>query len=327
MPPGDGRTPVLQLTLHDRRQAGPGDRWPAVGTDGFKVREGGAEGMAKSGPKTEAGKKIVSLNAVKHGVFSTTRVIPGIEREEDWQEHRAGILGSCAPEDYLEEALTERIAHLLWNLRRVARYETESIALAQEQIEDTWWVVQGPEQPGSMRAEAQYYSDVLLALECLPELPDDQPLSGDNAASILYAVARQAKDVNLDDFSLPGVSNDQTPEEFDGWTAGLVREGLAAIAANECKDWSDLLARALEKAYTESSAKQFKVERMEKDLDRMSRERLLPDDKTLEKVMRYEAHLNRQFNQTLHELEARQVRRQGGVAPLARLDVQGLPDA
>ncbi len=297
--------------------------------------------MGKRGPKTKAGKKSVRLNAVKHGILSTTPVIPGIEREEDWEEHRAGILGSCAPEGYLEEALSERIAELLWRLRRVPRYETESISLKQEGIEEEWWNMQGlvgrlsgresrSLQPEDMRDEAQYYSGVLLALECLPELPDDkpdQPLSGDNAAAILKAVARQAKDVDLDDFSLPGVPVGQHLEEFDGWTTGLVRKGLAAIAAHDGKDWSDLLARAQQEARSEAFVKQFKVERMEKDLDRMSRARLLPDDKTLEKGMKYEAHLNRQLNQTLHELEALQARRQGGVAPLARLDVQGLPDA
>jgi hypothetical protein len=66
------------------------------------------------------------------------------------------------------------------------------------------------------------------------------------------------------------------------------------------------------------------VEEIERDLRRMSRERLLPDDKTLEKVARYEAHLSRGLYKALHELEALQVRRQGGAAPLARLDVDGL---
>ena len=57
----------------------------------------------------------------------------------------------------------------------------------------------------------------------------------------------------------------------------------------------------------------------------MSRERLLPDEKTLEKVARYEAHLSRLLHKALHELEAMQTRRSGAVAPLARLDVDGLP--
>jgi hypothetical protein len=66
------------------------------------------------------------------------------------------------------------------------------------------------------------------------------------------------------------------------------------------------------------------AERVGQNPARMSRERFLPDEKTLEKVSRYETHLSRLFHKTLHELEALQVRRLGGSAPLARLDVDGL---
>ena len=55
--------------------------------------------------------------------------------------------------------------------------------------------------------------------------------------------------------------------------------------------------------------------------------RMLPDDHTLAKIMRYEAHLHRQYIQTLHELEAIQLRRQGGQSPLARLDISAPPAA
>ena len=59
----------------------------------------------------------------------------------------------------------------------------------------------------------------------------------------------------------------------------------------------------------------------------MAWERLLPDEKnekTLEKIARYEAHLSRQLYQAMHELEALQTKQTGGAAPLARLGVQGL---
>ena len=70
--------------------------------------------------------------------------------------------------------------------------------------------------------------------------------------------------------------------------------------------------------------KEQALQQVERDLERMSRERLLPDEKTLEKVARYEAHLSRGLYKAMHELEALQVRRLGGSAPLARLDVDGL---
>ena len=53
--------------------------------------------------------------------------------------------------------------------------------------------------------------------------------------------------------------------------------------------------------------------------------RVLPQTDTLAKIMRYEAHLHRQYIQTLHELEAIQARRKGGHVPLARLDISAPP--
>jgi hypothetical protein len=52
---------------------------------------------------------------------------------------------------------------------------------------------------------------------------------------------------------------------------------------------------------------------------------LPPAEKTLAPISRYEAHLNRQLYQALHELEARKDRRSGQPAPLARVQVHGLP--
>jgi hypothetical protein len=57
----------------------------------------------------------------------------------------------------------------------------------------------------------------------------------------------------------------------------------------------------------------------------LARARQLPDEKTLQKVSRYETHLSRGLYKALHELEALQLKGQGSsAAPLARLDVDGL---
>ena len=47
----------------------------------------------------------------------------------------------------------------------------------------------------------------------------------------------------------------------------------------------------------------------------------IPEDAALQTLTRYEAHLNRQIVQSLHELEALQSRRSGQPSPLARIDV------
>src|SRR5215218_9696596 len=88
------------------------------------------------GPKTEGGKEVTRWNATRHGIRSPAPVVPGVEKKEDWEKHRDGVLESLQPEGHLEFVLAERVALLLWRLHRVTRYETESIALIQERVED-----------------------------------------------------------------------------------------------------------------------------------------------------------------------------------------------
>src|SRR5215210_605910 len=84
------------------------------------------------GPSTEEGKEVVRWNATQHGIRSPAPVVPGVEKKEDWEEHRDGVIESLSPVGHLEEVLAERVALLSWRLHRVTRYETESIALFQE---------------------------------------------------------------------------------------------------------------------------------------------------------------------------------------------------
>src|ERR687894_695638 len=92
--------------------------------------------FAKGGPAPKEGKEGVRGTAPRHGIRSPAPVVPGVEKVEDWEEHREGVLESLQPEGHMEEVLAERVALLSWRLHRVTRYETESIALLQEKAED-----------------------------------------------------------------------------------------------------------------------------------------------------------------------------------------------
>ena len=58
--------------------------------------------MAKGGPATQEGKEVVRWNATRHGIRSPAPVVPGVEKAEDWEEHRDGVLESLQPEGHLE---------------------------------------------------------------------------------------------------------------------------------------------------------------------------------------------------------------------------------
>ncbi len=296
------------------------------------------------GPTTEEGKEVARWNAARHGMRSPAPVVPGIENQEDWERHLAGTLESLAPDGHLETVLAERVALLSWRLHRVARYEVESIALYQEKAEDDLAEkrrfashVLGAAHPENVRADLEDARAKHRLLKRFLKLPDDRRFSAFDADLILWTVmehtdqvveGEEAPEDLLERISIPGVPDGaEARKDYDGWTAGAVRAGIEAVARATDEDPAELLEFATAEAKRAIIGKEQAAERVARDLAKMSRERILPDVKVLEKVSRYEAHLSRLLYKAMHELEALQTRRQGGAAPLARLDVDGLPES
>ena len=289
-----------------------------------------------SGPKTQAGKEVARWNATQHGIRSPAPVVPGLEKAEDWEEHRDGVLESLSPEGHLELVLAERVALLSWRLHRVTRYERETIALFQEKVEEDLEQrkgfnssISGATLSESARRGHESAKKIQRLLKKLPTLADDKRLSSEDAALVLFDIWDWAdEEGELMELEIPGISQaldrDYLSDYDIPWTVSLVREGISILAQFAGETPEALLKSATEGASWKVREAKRRVEEVERDLRNMSRERLLPDEKTLQKIARYEAHLSRQLFQTKHELEALQTKRSGGAAPLARLDVQGL---
>ena len=306
-----------------------------------QIDQGSAAGGPGGGPNTQEGKEVVRWNATRHGISSPAPVVPGLEKREDWQGHRDGILDNLAPVGGLEVTLAERIALLTWRLHRVTRYETEAISISQETIEEdiherdrflSALRHKGYESthPEDIRFEAKYYKQVHGALRRFPSLASDKILKGADASSVVWSVLMEAKkaldeDIDVEALDLPGVPENAMIEELPAMKAADVRGCVDAIAAHASLNPDDLLEVAEYKAGCEARHAAIRKEEVERDISRKARERILPDEKTLEKIARYEAHLSRQLYQALHELENLQKHRTSGEGlPLARLDVQGL---
>jgi hypothetical protein len=301
-----------------------------------------AAGGTGGGPKREEGKEVARWNATRHGIRSPAPVVPGVENKEDWEEHSDGVLQSLHPEGHLEFVLAERVALFSWRLHRVTRYETESIALYQEKAQEDlakqrgspFSDVSGPASPEAVRFNLKSARMDLKLLKRFTRMGVEEPLSGLDAANILWEVAEHTDAVAegeaeaeelLEKLSVSGLEEGTSPEEFESWTASLLHRAVEQIASSADKEGPEaVLEAAMRSAEWKVKAAKQSAQEVERDLERMSRERLLPDEQTLEKVARYEAHLSRGLYKALHELEALQARRTGGAAPLARLDVDGL---
>jgi len=291
--------------------------------------------MNGGGPATQSGKAVVRWNATRHAITSPQPVVPGLEKQEDWESHRDGIMENLSPVGHLEVTLAERIALLCWRLHRVTRYETEAISLSQGKIEDDIHDRESPyasTHPVDIRFEAKHNKQAHSVLRRFPSLESDKILKGVDASSVVWGVLMEAKKAVegvIDDeaLDLPGVPEDAMIEELPAMKVADVRGCVEAIAAHASLDPDDLLELATYEAGYQARSAAHKKEEVEQEISRKVRERILPDEKTLEKISRYESHLSRQLFHSLHELENLQKHRiTGEGTPLARLDVQGLPE-
>lgn len=309
-------------------------------TRATQTNQGSKAGSPGGGPNTEEGKEVVRWNATRHGISSPQPVVPGLEKTEDWEGHREGIVENLSPVGQLEVTLAERVALLSWRLHRVTRYETGAIAISQETIEDdihdrdrflSTLRHKGLEttHPVDIRFEAKYCKQSHSALRRFPSQGADKILKGADASSVVWGVLMEAKkaagrEIDVEVLDLPGVSEDAMIEELPAMKVADVRGCVEAIAAHASLDPDDLLELATYQAGYEARSAALKKEEVEQEISRKMKERILPDEKTLEKISRYEAHLSRQLYHALHELENLQKHRiTGEGVPLARLDVQG----
>jgi hypothetical protein len=191
------------------------------------------------GPNTAQGKAVVRWNATRHGISSPKPVVPGLEKQDDWESHLEGIMENLSPVGHLEITLAERVALLSWRLHRVTRYETGAIAISQETIEDdiherdrflSVLKHKGLESthPVDIRFEAKHYKQAHSALRRLPSLGPDKILKGTDASSVVWGVLMEAKKAakeEIDDeaLDLPGVPEDAMIEELPAMKVADVR--------------------------------------------------------------------------------------------------------
>jgi hypothetical protein len=182
-------------------------------------------------------------------------------------------------------------------------------------------------------------------LEGLPDLPSDAQVRGEDVWDALQQLMSTVEE-HYDSSELPdtedadwlvglGVPEDEVRDAYkwSGWTAGMARVAWEQIAEAAQVQPSKLLTRTIADSRKSQAETRERIQELEKKIkllcrllrtreDRLRQRRVLPDEKTLEKVTRYEAHLSRQMLQALHTLECLQAARAGQtVPPPAALDV------
>ena len=164
-----------------------------------------ANATHSTGPKTAAGKKSASRNAIQHGIFSNDLFLVD-EKAADFRTLLNGLHKTLRPSGVLEETLVERIAVTIWRQRRLVRAESALIDLqmAPNSIASSVSTEMNLSYDDQLdeddlkpfdKKEAKRFYDMLEEYETLPELVLDG--LQDQAPTIYAQLVKDADDEEL----------------------------------------------------------------------------------------------------------------------------------
>jgi hypothetical protein len=286
-----------------------------------KEIEANREGARKStGPRTAAGKARAALNARKHGIFSTAVVLPG-ESSELYRSLLKGFVETFQPQGQLEKDLVIELADNRWRRQRMIRAEkaeiTRSIDLEERmklqnealQIEER--AISGESKGGMVR----YIRNPFVRDRCICliegsrerirkqiydlswEVPVFRRVFGPGLLPIEEYpadVQRKIRALWLDDkIDAQPKLDEAGKQESSKWIINMLDIHL---------EWLDRHKKVFD---------QIDEERAPYDADA----RLVPPANTMERIIRYEAHLSREFDRILSRLQGLQRIRLGQAIP------------
>jgi len=272
----------------------------------LKQRQANRRNARRStGPRTVAGKRRARWNALKHGLLAAEAVIPagdGRELRPQFERLHRQLRRDLRPGNALEEMLVEKIAVFYWRLRRLLRYETGEI----RKRLDT-----AASRPGEQPA-APHFSPAEAIGELFGLPPEDTAGAclhlEESSGGIrrLLGALQQVRGHLQTTGELSEPSKKQLVEYFGDDSDGLAGR---CLLHNQGKDLPSLLQTLDEKQarLQQLLPKVRQREKMQREghLARLS----LPDKQAVERVVRYEANLERQLHRTLRELRRMQAER------------------
>jgi hypothetical protein len=98
-----------------------------------QVQANRANAKRSTGPKSGNGKSISRMNACRHGLTAETIVI-GDEDPKAFEALRAQLLEEYNPRPGIESELVERLASVMWRMRRIPKFEAALIEIRRDRL-------------------------------------------------------------------------------------------------------------------------------------------------------------------------------------------------
>jgi hypothetical protein len=297
--------------------------------------------LQSTGPRTLEGVGTVKLNALRHGLRSIQTVVSG-EDPGAWEAHRAAVVEDVKPTGALELALCEQVAVKLWRLGRVVRFEADVIGNAQDpeelahahekrhkrqyggpartDIPTRQDVGAAKQEAEKAKAKVANQEAALRTLEALGGMKDEDPIEDWSIYDLLK------EDLRLTDKDTEALfKNDEDPFVVRQVRLMLKKRGpVDEIMVGMIAHWrNDKIPGLRAKAAKAEKNHSALCRRYKAALESRRRANGLPDENDLDKIQRYEAHLERGLHKALERLQALQEARGANPTTINLAVVQG----
>ena len=276
-----------------------------------------------TGPRTVRGKSKVRRNATKHGIFSEA-ILKGRESKSEYQALLAGLTGNFQPEGTMEELLVQKLCTLLWRQRRLLRAECAEIAKITDLMgEDTL----GDQIFESEDRKKNSMDGILHRCR--------NPFVLEYAIEQLRLLRGFLEERGFDQVYGPRILERLYGfQSFEDMSAGIVLD--YRIREIQCHPREE----GAEPELDPEEAKTKMIKRIDWEIDHLGNLRKMSEDMenrrvqlqveasvvpppgVLDRLLRYEANLDRSFDRTLSQLERLQRIRLGqSVPPPVKIDL------
>ena len=265
-------------------------------------------------PRTATGKQRRSRNALKNGIFSKSLILESESRAE-YQLLLNGLRDDLRPQGTAEAALVESMAVILWRKRRLLQAENAEITKARSFIVSEAVVEQWAEMWDRCRA-GQTAGGILR--------PTLNPYLVQEAINMLIKFRDYIKEFGFNDVNTSllkkvyGVDHNGEPPEsiYRQFACALL---LSAELQNEPAK-IEALKTVMIKVFNSELERLEDLKLMRKALHDGKKHfetlaAVIPQPDAMDRVVRYETHLGREFDRLLNQLERVQRMRRGQPAP------------
>ena len=281
-----------------------------------------------TGPRTPQGKERSKFNARKHGLFSKAVLLQDESRTE-YDALLDGLMENLQPRGKLERVLVENLATLLWRKRRLLQVETAEIEKAHQfvnwdlSLQNKIDELEYAQLKGASDAKLGHTNPLLLLRNAIEILDLHRLCFMADDSQYIDTMRRTLK-------SIYGYQ-DGGPEPY-GWRqmslmlSKMLSSAEAERGKKDSEDPPDVKQIVVDSIRDEI----MRLAKLHDDVAKVETWRRehdvavarIPSQEVSDRLLRYEAHLSREFDRTLSQLERLQRMRLGqSVLPPIKVDI------